>query len=87
MIVLISINQSDDSICWCQPIRVKHYLTNRDVRTSPGPESEPHDLSLGEDEEHDEGLDTNSNDDDHSNTTQLLRNLQHGWIKIFYFYL
>ena len=33
----------------------------------------PHNLSFGKNKEHDDGLDTNSDDDDHSNTTQLLR--------------
>jgi len=53
-------------------------LPNRDMRTTPGPDGEPHDLPLGEDEEHDEGLHTHSYDDHHCHSTQLLR--WRGWL-------
>ena len=46
-------------------------LAHGHVRASPRPQREPHDLSLGEDEEHDEGLDSDSDDDHNCNTTKL----------------
>ena len=56
-------------------------LSHTCVRPPPVPEREPHDLPLGEDEEHDAALDAHGDDDDHDGAGQLLGG--HDFILVF----
>jgi hypothetical protein len=47
-------------------------LSNRHMRAAAAAQGKAHNLPLGEYEEHDEGLDADSDDNDDSNTGQLL---------------